>query len=368
MYSKDTAAWLDKDPNCKALLHLNHIGSVISIYKSIRSHEYPLATTGTCKLQDESSSFWDLKHLCSHKLQKIQDCRKIPELHGSHTPVPTSTFPTHLRLAGGRQAVGYPDHPSSSADTPPLLKSSQVQGVFNWFINFEFWNDFDKKLHFWTTLSGKPQADDIVRCLGLKQKVLSSIVWNLARSRCWRMINGSSSREIRNSSSWAFSEFATLWRSCVASLTFVENLTAWAGCSTYVVTNQPANQQTNSAEFLWVQRPALVILKGNKSTPNCGWHDPVTYSSGFSMHMPMHQSNFKMPSKTTCLRVRRRRRKARCPYFEWEPCLNERLKEEGSDKTHKNWCKSHTLDFNSDTPNVTELAAKTSAIVLTLLK
>lgn len=148
----------------------DQLSAFTNLIKSIRSHEYPLATTGTCKLQDESSSFWDLKHLCSHKLQKIQDCRKIPELHGSHTPVPTSTFPTHLRLAGGRQAVGYPDHPSSSADTPTLLKSSQVQGVFNWFINFEFWNDFDKKLHFWTTLSGKPQADDIVRCLDWSKK------------------------------------------------------------------------------------------------------------------------------------------------------------------------------------------------------
>lgn len=35
-------------------------------------------------------------------------------------------------------------------------------------------------------------------------------------------------------------------------------------------------------------------------------------------------------NQVTCLRVRRRRRKARCPYFEWEPCLNERLKEEGN--------------------------------------
>lgn len=245
--------------------------------KCIRSRKYPLASIRTCKLQNESSSFWDLKHLCSHKLQKMQDCRKIPELHGSHNPVPTSTFPTHLRLAGGRQAVVYPDHPSSSADTPTLLKSSQVQGVFNWFMNFEFWNHkfFDKELHFWTTLSRKPQEDDSVRCLDWSEKSCQVSFGTLRDQDDEGCSTDLHHEKNQNSSSWAFSELATLWRSCVASLTFIENSLGWM---LDICRNQSTSQPTNQSCWIFMifMRPALVILHRNKSTPNCGWHEPET--------------------------------------------------------------------------------------------
>ena len=116
-------------------------------------------------------------------------------------------------------------------------------------MNFEFWNHkfFDKELHF------EPP------CLANRKRMTASGVWTEAKSAVKyrsepceiKMMKDAQRIFITRNTEILRAELSLSLRRCgeVAWLPSPSLKTAWAGCSTYVATNPPANQRTNRAEF-----------------------------------------------------------------------------------------------------------------------